>query len=529
MRTSNTLRFPTRRRGTWAVPAVLATALCSRALHAQAAPPPPPSPPAGGAQPRAGAPGTRTEGTNAVPDAGLAATTAAAAARSERELSEKIVTQQVGLNEHDARLKELEKQVTRLTAELDGARARLEAPPPPSRLPDWLEALHDVRVAAYVQTQLEHHQESEDQLRSGGAPLNQNRFLVRRARLQIGREWQYSSLFVELDGNTVRGASFGLHRAEAALMYRDAPSGPALVKLTAGQQPVPFGFEMTASARSRLFMERSQASRAFYPSEPDLGVTLSGEVAWLRYAVALFNGEPLGEQNGFASIDPNHHKDVLLRLGAVTNPSESLTISGGVSVMNGKGFAKGSDATKNTIRWDDSLQNGRVDLTSNELSGVAAAAAVRSYNFDRWMAGADVQVGIKLTGLGWTKLFGELSFASNMDRALYVANPTQGGLESREMGYYVAVAQELSPYASIGFRYDSYDPNADFLGYKSGNLVPAPQTIRTFSPCAAVMLPGRARLAFQYDFIRDHLGRTSAGLPTDLANDAWTLRLQGEL
>jgi hypothetical protein len=43
------------------------------------------------------------------------------------------------------------------------------------------------------------------------------------------------------------------------------------------------------------------------------------------------------------------------------------------------------------------------------------------------------------------------------------------------------------------------------------------------------VIPGRARLVFQYDFIRDFLGRDAAGIPNDLANDAWTLRLQGEL
>ena len=56
-----------------------------------------------------------------------------------------------------------------------------------------------VRVTAYLQTQVESHQDSENQLRQGGQLLNQNRFSLRRGRLRVDREWEYSSLTLELD------------------------------------------------------------------------------------------------------------------------------------------------------------------------------------------------------------------------------------------------------------------------------------------------------------------------------------------
>ena len=39
----------------------------------------------------------------------------------------------------------------------------------------------------------------------------------------------------------------------------------------------------------------------------------------------------------------------------------------------------------------------------------------------------------------------------------------------------------------------------------------------------------RARLVFQYDIVRDKLGRDEAGIPTDLKNDRMTVRLQVNL
>jgi hypothetical protein len=449
-----------------------------------------------------------------------------------KELSDLIVTQQAGIKEHDARLRALEKQLEATKAALEAQEKATEAAvqiaSKPPEIPDWLKKLETLKIGGFIQAQLENHQDSDDQLRAGGAPLNQNRFLVRRARLSVGREWQYASLFLELDGNTTKGPSFGLQRAEAAVQYRTAPiPAPAVVKLTAGLFNVPFGYELVESSRTRHFMERTQASRAFYPSEPDVGAKISGEVAWLRYDVAFLNGEPLGEQSGFAGQDPNNHKDVLVHAGVVTEPAEGFRLSGGVSAMNGKGFVKGSDGTKGSLTWSDRNQDRRV--TIEEIVSVPGTDAAPSYNFDRWLFGADLHLTLNALPIGASKVYGEIVLGSNMDRALYVASPTLSGNPSREAGFYIALIQEVTPYAAVGFRYDFYDPNADFLGYKSGKLVPNPQTLKTYSPMLALVMPGQAKLVFQYDVVRDHLGRTEQGLPADLANNAWTLRLQGEL
>src|SRR5205807_1515214 len=120
------------------------------------------------------------------------------------------------------------------------------APPLPlpsleSFLPDFL---RDLTLSGYVQAQYESHQNSEDQLAQGGAPLNQNRFLLRRARLKIEKKWQYASAMIEIDGNTVNGPSFGLQHAEASVLYRGSRpfTAPPVLDLTFGLFDTPFGY-----------------------------------------------------------------------------------------------------------------------------------------------------------------------------------------------------------------------------------------------------------------------------------------------
>jgi len=438
----------------------------------------------------------------------------------------------------EARLRALEDQVKSLTEQLAAEHATKPATPPePAPAPKaekaegagqpGLEILRGIVVTSYVQAQYESHAESEDQLRQGGVLLNQNRFLIRRARLKVEREWEWSSVMLELDGNTTHGPAFSLHHAEASLLWRGDKGAPAppLVRLTLGLFDVPFGYELVESPRTPFFMERSLASRDFFPAEPDLGVKISGQLGWFRYALAAVNGEPNGVVNGFPLQDPNQAKDLVARIGADVDNGE-LQVSGGVSVLNGKGFVKGTDATKNTVVWTDSMPADG-NLRPSELSGNPAVGATPSRNFRRWALGADVKARLRWS-LGWAQVYGEFQLASNMDRGQFVANPTLTS-DVRELGFYAGFVQEIAPFLAVGFRADYYDPNADATDTQHGTLVPTNQRVVTYSPLVAGQLPGRVRLVFQYDFIRDHLARDAAGVPTDLKNDTWTLRLQGEL
>jgi hypothetical protein len=259
----------------------------------------------------------------------------------------------------------------------------------------------------------------------------------------------------------------------------------------------------------------------------DAGLKVSGAVSFFRYAVALTNGEPIDNVSGRFPRDPNAAKDVTGRFGVDLEPTEKLAVSGGASFTRGKGFHAGAEATKSTFVWHDFNEDG-VLQPATELSATPAKAAEPSSNFERWAFGLDLQVGVK-TLLGRTRVYGEAYIASNLDRAVLIADPGPRGPDVRHLGGYAALVQDVTQYAFAGFRASIYDPNSDAFDSRRGKLVPKSQTIRTFSPVAGARLPNRASLSFQYDFIRDSLAKDGTGVPTDAKNNQWTLRLQVEL
>jgi hypothetical protein len=393
---------------------------------------------------------------------------------------------------------------------------------PPEKKPDPL-----VEITGYAQVEYQSHADSEDQLLQGSnTTLNQNRFLIRRARLTAKRAWEYTSLELELDGNTVSGPSFGLYRAEASVYYRPDKEKPPFVQLTLGQFRLPFGAELVELPAQRWFTERTLLSRALFPTEIDLGGRLSGGYGPFRYALAFTNGEPLGEKNGFQLQDPNKSKDFTLNVGAVGNPLEKLRVSGGVSALKGKGFHPGTSASKPSAVWNDQNDDGLIQ--PNELQPNPARAAVPSESFERWAIGGDLRIELT-TPIGVSTLYGEVVAAQNLDRGYFPADPVSAGQDLREFGYFVGFLQEITPYAVVGFRYEFYDPNADSTDRRAGKTLPAENSVKTFSPLVGVTLPKRARLLFQYDIIKDYLARDTSGVPSDLKNNAWTLRLQVSL
>jgi hypothetical protein len=418
------------------------------------------------------------------------------------------------------------------TADSEEARPSAVASAPAHRLGyepfwPWILPPDGITFGGYLQAQYESHQDSQDQLFQGGLPINQDRFLVRRARVNVVGEWEYAAIAVELDANTTSGPQVDLRKAEASLQYRPERSKPPVVMATLGQFDTPFGYELVESPRTRWFAERSTLSRAFWPGEPDLGVRFAGALSFFRWTIAPINGEPLGEKSSYVLQDPNAAKDIVFRFGLDATVRDDFHIAGGVSATRGRGFHPGSDATKSTIRWVDQNEDGVVQPI--ELTSVPGQAAKPSQNFDRWAAGLDLRVHVR-TPIGVTKIYGEFVLGANMDRGLFVADPVLNSFrDQRELGYYVGLIQEISRYAVIGFRFDTYDPNLDASDQRHGSLIPYSQAIKTYSPIAGLALPDRARLLFQYDIIENALARNAAGVPTKLQNNLWTLRLQVQL
>jgi hypothetical protein len=438
------------------------------------------------------------------------------------------------------------------TAEIAALRARVEAletkgaaepahpqvrsdPPAPSPPTTSFEASPWSRVwprglliGGYVQAQYQQSQLSQDQLDANGSTLNQNRFLVRRARLRVDRGWEYASATLEVDGNNLSGLAFGLRRAEASVLLRAKdPAAPPLVALTAGLTVIPFGHELYEPNLTRLFLERTTGSRAFFPGDADFGATLGGALGFFRYSLGVFDGTPVPDSQPSAiGFDPTSEKDFMARFGADVTPAKDLGLSGGVSFVGGSGFHAGTSATKATLQWQDANQNGAVD--PGEVIGVPGQAATPSQTFAHWALGVDLQARFK-TPVGRGVLYGEAYVGSNFDRGLYVADPAQTGVNLREIGWYVAYIQEVTRWGVVGLRVDSYNPNADATTQLGGTLLPLDQTITTWSPLVGLVLPDRARLVFEYDHILNHSGLDPRGVPAGLPEDQWALRLQVEM
>jgi hypothetical protein len=430
---------------------------------------------------------------------------------------------------------ELREEVKALHADLEEVRATRPAPlvPPPLPKPlgyefywPWLVPPEGISVNGYVQAQYENHQDSQDQLSQSGGLLNQNRFSIRRARVQLVGEWQYAALALELDGNTTNGPQVDLRKAEASLQYRPNRRRPPILMATVGLFDTPFGYELVESPRTRFFMERSQASRAFFPAEPDVGLRLAGALGFFRWTIATVNGEPMNEASGFGLQAPKAAPDVDFRFGFDTQPVRDLQIAADVSSLRGKGFHAGTSATSATIQWKDLNEDGIIE--PYELVPVPGASATPSSTFDHWAVGADLRASYQ-SWLGVTKLYGEFTIASNLDRGLYVADPVLTGVDQREMGYYVGIVQDLTPWGVVGLRLDYYDPNFDAFDKRQGKLLPFSEAITTWSPMAGLVLRDRARLVLQYDSIRNAYARTAVGVPTNLKDDVVTLRLQVQL
>lgn len=441
----------------------------------------------------------------------------------------------------DARLKALEEQLAKVNARLDAEKAEKEAAaaaapqetlvapvatPTPAKTSRWYDS---IALSGYAQAQLEFHQDSDDQLAVGGQPLNQNRFLLRRGRIKVESKHQFAELLLELDGNTVKGPSFGVHRAEVSAVYRgsDAPVDKApLIGLTAGVLVPSFGRELQESARTRTWMERSLASRAFFPSEPDVGLRLAGKLSFFEYGVAVVNGEPAGQPAGFPLRDPNSAKDIAARVGVAAEVSSVVKAAGGVSMLNGTSTFRGTDGTKPVVTWTDTNEDSQISLV--ELSATPGSSPSRSKNFKHWAVGGDIDVQVK-TPLGVTELMGEVVIANNLDRGQFISDPITSGHDDRQLGYYVGLLQDVTRHALLGVRYDFYDPRADVFTTQNGKVVPTKASVKTISPLIGFRLPDGLKLYAEWDIVKDHLATDNRGVPADRKNNVVTIRLQGEL
>ena len=133
-------------------------------------------------------------------------------------------------------------------------------------------------------------------------------------------------------------------------------------------------------------------------------------------------------------------------------------------------------------------QRQREDRPSGEITVIPGSAAVASQNFSRFGYGADLRLGVHVPRLGATILCSELYWAKNLDRGVLPADPVSFGRDYREFGLYVGVTQELGQHATVGVRYDFYNPDADsvntVMGADRADRARVPDASRSRRRCA---------------------------------------------
>ncbi|HEY8208438.1 MAG TPA: hypothetical protein VIG99_13200 [Myxococcaceae bacterium] len=377
-------------------------------------------------------------------------------------------------------------------------------------------------VSGYMQADaVAWSQRSVDELDpSTGAPLNQNRFLIRRARVHGDVSQGPFSAVAEIDGNTIAGPSVRL--IEARVSARWPADGPALAVLSAGLQRIPFGYEVRLHARDRFFLEGSQVARALFPGDYDLGIEIQGAWRFLRCQVAVMNGEPTSERT-LPAADPNAAKDVVGRVAAVGTIGP-VGLEVGVSGLEGAGFHPGTPSTKDTVVWRDVNEDGVAQLS--ELQVVAGSPATPSESFRRFALGGDLQLSVPVPALGRLELGAEVIWASNLDRGLFVADPVARSRAVRELGFSAGAVQRLPAGFAIGARFDRYVPDADARDLQGARLVPFDSSLSTWALAASWSWRRTARVVLELDLNDNALGRGADGAPARLASDSLTARAE---
>lgn len=431
-----------------------------------------------------------------------------------------------------SRLRETVEAQQRALADLEArvTRTELHAPPPRPQ-----PRTSEIEVGGLVHVDwVAFRQSSQNEVAPAtGEPLNDNRFLIRRARIRISSDQGLVHGTFAIDANTIRGPQVRPWNVEASLKwpvttrYRgpaeaaQQDSKDAFVIVSTGLILTPFGFDIPELQARRPFLERTTMSAELVPQSYDLGLRILGGYRFVNYAFAIMNGDPLGER-AFPGRDPNESKDLVFRVGVSTEIVDGLRVDAGVSGLSGRGFHKGNAPSKDQLVWRDQNEDGQVQQT--ELQVLSGSPATPSQGFDRFAMGADARVHVRLPIVGELKLRAEIIRGKNLARGASAADPIGASRDLRELGWAVSATQELSQWVLLGVRHDTFDPDADAREQRPFAVVPNDRSFSTWAFMATLRWK-KARLIGEYDRRRNALGRADSGAPTTLADDSFTLRL----
>ncbi|HEY2518410.1 MAG TPA: porin [Polyangiaceae bacterium] len=312
--------------------------------------------------------------------------------------------------------------------------------------------------------------------KSNGTSTNGTFFRLRRARLRTEFAPSEGTKFVfEIDPTPAGGAIGGTGtiartvEAQGIAHWTDYLT----TEFAAGIFKIPLGFEVLQSDADRPFIERSWGEQNLTPGEFDTGAraytTWKKNGRWVALQLAIVNGQTEGESTFSAIPDLNRGKDFVGRL----------------AFDYGDWFEIGASG------YYGSGQN--IDPTN-----------LRFKQFERWAANGELELYHTFSpSLGATKVFGEVTFAQNLDRGVKYttglpAIPTPittsvGNLSERNL--WVRVEQDLSQWATLGFRWDEYTPDTSI----------SDNARDTFAVVGVAHFNAWLQLMLEYDHAIDHV------------------------
>jgi hypothetical protein len=385
----------------------------------------------------------------------------------------------------------------------------------------------DFRAGGLVQVDaVPYSQSSVDELDPGsGQPLNRAAFAIPRAWLTGEGRVGHARGLVQLQGSTGPEPAFRLLAAELSVGHPKDAQEPA-VEGALGLFLIPFGIEAQDIAPRRMFLEPSSWVNALFPGRRDLGARIAGKLAFVKCQLAVMNGNP-SAASAFPLTDPNRAKDVIGRLAGFGELARDVRLELGGSGLWGRGFHPGALPTKDTLVARDVNEDGIVQ--TSEIQIVSGSPGEPSKNFQRYALGADIALDYALPVLGAGRLYGELAWAKNLDRALFVADPVAQARPVRELGSMLALRQHLTRHAELGLRYDRYDGDLDASERRGLRIATYDAVVSTWSVALAFCTLPRLRVTAQYDHQKNPFGRSAGGASATLAADVLTLRAQLEI
>lgn len=316
-----------------------------------------------------------------------------------------------------------------------------------------LDALSRIKISGYIQTQWQWADSNgvNSAFQGGLFPSeSHNRFMVRRGRLKVSYDNDYSQYVLQLDA-TEKGVSL----KDAYILVKE----PWLktFALKGGVFDRPFGFEISYSSSSREAPERSRLFQTLFPQERDLGASIEifpteGILSNFNFKGGLFNGNGINPET-------DNQKDFIGRLG-FTLPfyDANLEIDGGVSSYNG-----GVKLPTNRYLYTVDSPTLAIKDSSTNINIV-----------DRNYLGFDLQFYYDLPVIGGLSLRGEyISGKQPGGPATSVSQtiPASAGNDVylREFaGYYLNYVQNLGDKFQLVVKYDVYDPNTNVSGNEIG-------------------------------------------------------------